>query len=63
LLIFVDLFTLLECCFDYLLLFLGIWFHQLLLLLLNLGDPQAKLALAAEQAKPSKHNCGRSAFN
>ena len=42
LLIFVDLFTLLECCFDYLL-FLGGWFHQLLLLL-NL----AKWALAAE---------------
>ena len=63
LLIFVDLFTLLECCFDYLLLFLGIWFHQLLLLLLNLGDPQAKWALAAEWAKPSKPSRGRSALN
>jgi hypothetical protein len=63
LLIFVDLFTLLECCFDYLLLFLGIWFHQLLLLLLNLGDPQAKWALAAERAMPSKRSCEQSAFN
>jgi len=37
--------------------FLG-WFHQLLLLLFNLGDPQAKRALAAERAKSSKQSCG-----
>ena len=52
LLIFVDLFTLLECCFDYLLLFFGL--VSSIVVVLNLGDPEAKWALAAEQAKPSQ---------